>query len=348
MLYVTTRSRQDTYTVSRALSEHRSPDGGFYVPMRLPEFDKQQILQLAEKTFSENVAGIVNLFFSTRLTSWDIEFAIGRYPVKAVAVGSREIVAETWHNPVWKFERLVRGIEKAIRQSDNICPVPTDWLMIASRISVLFGIFGELMAAGKISAGETIDVAVPCGDFSGPMAVWYAKRMGLPVSTVLCCCNDNNGPWKLLHKGEIRTDAPSVPTATPDCNHAVPVDLERLIYANLGVKYALEFQEACERGGNFYLEPEQQKKLRDCIYVPVTGQRRLESAVRCLYNSCGYLPDVYTALCYSGVLDYRSVTGESRPVLILSEESPSYSLPYLAKCLGVSPKVLNECINNQR
>ena len=348
MLYVTTRSRLDTYTAARALSEDRGPDGGFFVPMSLPCFDKREIRKIGEKSFSKNVAEIVNIFFSTRLDSWDIEFAIGRYPVKTVVIGSRELVAELWHNPVWKFERLVRGIEKAILQSDDVRPVPSDWLMIASGIAVLFGVFGELMAAGKVPEGETIDVAVPSGNFSLTMAAWYAKQMGLPVSTILCCCNDNNGPWKLLHKGEIRTDAVGIQTATPNCDEVVPADLERLIFANLGVKYAVEFQRICDQQGNFYLEAEQQKKLRDCIYVPVTGHRRLESAVKSLYNSCGYPADAYTALCYSGVLDYRSVTGEGRQVLILSEESPTYTLPFLAKCLSIDPVELRNRINDQR
>lgn len=348
MLYRTTRTNNDTYTAARALSENRSPDGGFFVPLKFQPLTRSELRKLAEKSFSQNVADVVNLFFSTQLDSWAIEFAIGRYPVKTGSISSREMVAETWHNPVWKFERLARGIEKAIRQSDEVCEVPTDWLMIASRIAVLFGIFGEFLRQGKVSADEPIDIAVPCGNFSAPMAVWYAKRMGLPISTILCCCNDNNGPWKLLHKGEIRTDAAPVQTAAPNCDHVVPAGLERLIFANLGVNAANEFAEVCRKGGSFYLEPEQQKKLRDCMFVPVTGQRRLESAVKSLYNSCGYPADAYTALCYSGILDYRSVTGEGRQVLIISEESPMYTLPFLARCMEVSPQELKKRMNDQR
>lgn len=348
MLYQTTRTKNDTYTAARALSEDRSPDGGFFVPLKLPQFDKQQIRHLGEKSFSQNVADVVNLFFSTKLDSWAVEFAIGRYPVKLHSIGSREMVAETWHNPVWKFDRLARGIEKAIRQSDDVCAVSTDWLMIASRIAVLFGIFGELIRQGKLNVNEPIDVAVPNGNFSAPMAIWYAKQMGLPISAVLCCCNDNNGTWKLLHKGEIRTDAVPIVTVTPLCDQVAPAGLERLIFANLGTKSANQFADVFRKGGTYYLEPEQQKKLRDCMYVPVTGQRRLESAVKSLYNSCGYPADAYTALCYSGMLDYRSVTGESRPVLILSEESPMYSLPFLSKCMGISLQELKKRINNQR
>lgn len=348
MLYLTTRTLHDTYTAARALSEDRGPDGGFFVPLKLPQLDRQQIRALADKSFSQNVADVVNLFFSTKLDSWAVEFSIGRYPVKLIPIGSRETVAETWHNPVWKFERLAKGIEKAIRQSDDVREMPSDWLMIAARIAVLFGIIGELMKQGRVSIAEPIDVAVPCGDFSAPMAVWYAKQMGLPISTVLCCCNDNNGTWKLLHKGEIRTDVPAQTTMTPMCDQIAPADLERLIFAKLGIRSALAFADACTNRIGFRLDPEQLQKVREGLYVPVTGQKRLESAVNSLYRSCGYAADVYTALCYSGILDYRSTTGEGRQILILSEESPVYSAAYLSECLEITPKKLMELINQAR
>ena len=348
MLYLTTRTRNDIYTAARALSEDRSPDGGFFVPMNLPRFTKNEIRKLGEKTFSQNVADVINLFFATKLDSWAVEFLIGRYPVKLVHVTSRETVAELWHNPVWKFERLAKGIEKAIRQSDDVSAVPGNWLLIASRIAVLFGLFGELIREGTVGFQDELDIAVPTGDFTGPMAVLYAREMGLPVSTVLCCCNDNNGAWKLLHKGELRTDATVLRTSTPFCDHAVPEALERLIFSRLGIREVLDFVEACKQGAGFYLEPDQLKKMREGIYVPVTGQKRLESAVNSLYRSYGCAVDVYTALCYSGILDYRSVTGEGRPVLILSDESPVYSAPYLSACLNITPQMLMERINQMR
>lgn len=348
MLYLTTRTPNDTYTPARVLAEDRSPDGGFFVPMRLPVLDKDQLKRLSSNSFSETVADIINLLFGTNLDGWSVEFAIGRYPVKTCLIGSREIVAEMWHNPVWKFDRLVRGIEKAIRQSDDVRDIPSDFLMIGARMAVLFGIFADLMGQGRVSRDEPMDIACPSGNFSGVMAAWYAKQMGLPIGTVLCCCNDNNGVWNLLHKGQVRTDAQPVQTPTPQCDTVVPEGLERLIFASLGIKAANSFAQIYRNGGTFYLEPEQQTKLRDGIYVPVTGNKRLESAVKSLYHSCGYPADVYTAMCYSGILDYRSVTGESRPVLILSDESPVYSLPYLAKCLKTTPNELKKRIDEQR
>ena len=185
MLYVTTRDPNDAYTANRALSENRCPEGGFFVPMRLPHFDESAIAALAEKSFSQNVADILNLLFGTQLDGWGVEFGVGRYPVKLVSLNSRTVVAESWHNPMYRFERLANGIEKAVRQSDQINQAPTDWLMIASRIATLFGIVGQLFQNGTLTKGQKLDISLAAGNFSAPMAAWYARAMGLPIGMIV-------------------------------------------------------------------------------------------------------------------------------------------------------------------
>ena len=184
------------------MSEDRSPDGGFFAPMTLPRFDRQQIKALADKSFSQNAADIINLLFSTQLDSWAVEFSIGRYPVKLIPIGSRETVAETWHNPVWKFERLAKGIEKAIRQSDDVREMPSDWLMIAARIAVLFGIIGELMKQGRVSIAEPIDVALPCGDFPLQWLPGTQSRWGCPSLRFCVAATTTTAPGSCFTKGK--------------------------------------------------------------------------------------------------------------------------------------------------
>ena len=94
MLYVTTRDPRDAYTANRALSENRCPEGGFFVPMRLPHYGESEIAELAEKSFSQNVADILNLLFATQLDGWSVEFGIGRYPVKLVALNGYIAILE--------------------------------------------------------------------------------------------------------------------------------------------------------------------------------------------------------------------------------------------------------------
>lgn len=345
MLYVTTRIQGDAFTANRCLNESRGPEGGFFLPMQMPKFDESQIRELGQRSFAANVAGIINLLFNTELDSWAVEFAIGRYPVKLVNVSGRAIIGETWHNPLWRFDRLVKGVEKAIRQSDQINQVPSDWLVIASRIAVLFGIFGEMLRDGMLSMDGPIDVAVASGNFSGVMAAWYAREWGLPIANIVCCCNENAAPWNLLHKGELRTDAAAVRTDTPACDYAVPTDLERLIFHTLGFHETLRYVETCRRGGNYYLERYQSDQLRKGIQVSVVSARRMESTIANLNMTSGYLADPYTALIYSGLIDYRSRTGAMQPALIISDESPVFSVKLIARCLDVTPEEIQERIN---
>lgn len=343
MLYVTTRTPGVTYPADTARREDRGPDGGFFVPQVIPKFDGKQIMTLGENTFSCNVASIINLFFDTNLDSWSIEFAIGRYPVNLVDISGRATIAETWHNPAWRFDRLVMGVEKAILQSDQI--KQTDWLMIAARIAVLFGVFGTLIHEGSVTCDSPIDVAVASGDFSGVMAIWYAREMGLPIGGIICASNENPAAWNLLHKGELRTEGTPFQTATPACDHVVPADLERLIFHTLGVHENRRFLEVCSRGSNYYLERWQSDQLRDGIQVSVVSNSRMESAISNLYLTSGYIADPYTALIYAGLIDCRSRTGAVKPALIIADESPIFSVGLISRCLGMAPLEVKERIN---
>ena len=340
MLYVTTRVDQDAFTAFRALTENRGPEGGFFVPMQFPYFDEHEILKLAHRSFSQNIAEILNLFFGTQLDAWTIEFGIGRYPVKLDGLNTKITVAKAWHNPVYRFDRMVSGIEKVLRQSDQICKIPTDWMMLACRIAVLFAIHGELLRRGYLSITQKIDIAVPSKDLSPLMAVWYAKSMGLPIETIVCCCNENNSLWNLLHKGEFRTDSLACSTHTQDCDYTVPTDLERLIFATLGRDETARFCEICRVGGLYLLDSEQLDQLRNGIYVSVVSGKRMASSIPNLYKTTGHIADPYTALAYCGLTDYRAVTGANKQGLIISEESPLFSLQFIARCMNVSAEEL--------
>jgi len=340
VLYVTTRIGEDAFTTHRALSENRGPEGGFFVPMRFPVIEENHIAALAERSFSENVAVILNLFFGTDLDGRSVELAIGKNPVKMVALNGRICVAKAWHNPAGRFERMVHGMEKSIRQSDQINKRPSDWMMIAARMAVLFACFGELLQSGALMVGQRLDVALPSGDLSALMAVWYARKSGLPVGKIVCCCNENNGLWNLFHKGELRTDALALSTHTPNCDFVIPAGLERLIFSTLGREETLRFCESMRTGDIYAPDSEALERLREGIHVSVLSGKRMASTIPNLYRTTGFLPDPYTSLAYSGLVDYRASAGVSGPALIISEESPLFSLQFVAQCMDVTPAQL--------
>lgn len=345
MLYVTTRDKTDVCTAYRTLGQDRGEDGGFFVPFQLTKFTRDQIEQLKDKTFGQNVADILNLFFNARLDGWDVDFCIGRYPTKLVAMSHRIIFAEVWHNPDLDFSRLVRNLTSRIRGTEDTVDKPTNWAWIAVRIAVLFGVFAELLRVNMVEPDRPVDIAVPSGDFTLPMAVWYGREMGLPIANIICGCNDNGGIWDLLHQGEIHTDGVAAKTMTPEGDHAVPPDLERLIYGTLGMEETKKFLDAC-RTGRVYGAPELRfEELRRGMYAGVVSGIRMESIIRSFYNTSTYILDPYSALAYCSLQDYRTRYAESRTAIVLSEKSPAHAPSIVSRALGISVEELSDRLN---
>ena len=345
MLYVTSRDKSDVYTAYRTLGQNRGEDGGFFVPFQMPKLDREQILELKNKTFGQTVADVLNQLFNARLDSWDVDFCIGRYPTKLVAMSHKIVFAEVWHNPDLDFARLVRNLTSRIRGNEDRTGEPTNWAGIAVRIAVLFGVFGELLRVNMVDAEKPMDVAVPSGDFMLPMAVWYARQMGLPIANIICGCNDNGGIWDLLHHGQIDTDGVAARTLTPAGDHTVPPNLERLIYGTMGTGETRRFLEACG-SGKTYRPPETLfEDLRRGMYAGVVSDNRMESIIRSFYNTSTYVLDPYSALAYCSLQDYRTRYAENRTALVISEKSPAHAASIVSKALGISAEELSDRLN---
>lgn len=315
MLYVTTRNNADPCTAYRALNAGRSPDGGFYLPFRHPKFSEEEIKSLLEKPFGQCVAEVLNLLFNCHLTGWDIDFYCGRTPVRLHPLEHKVLIAEAWHTTTGRFDQIAKTVTERVCGEGH--PV-SEWMGIAVRCAVWFGIFGQLQRQGIHCA----DISVLSGDFTLPISAWYARHWGLPIGTILCCCNENNAVWELLFNGQMRTDTISTPTTVPGADVAVPRALERLTYEVGGIPEAKYYLDACRQGIPYSPGDSTLSKLRQGLYAVVVSSQRLETTISNICRAHGYWMTPETALAYAGVQDYRSTTGQTRPVIVWAEENP--------------------------
>ncbi len=337
MLYVTTRSKHDAYTAARALREDRAPDGGFYLPFQMPTLSPEQLLQLGAKNYGQCAAEILNLFFPGDLTGWDVDFCIGKYPIRVAAMQPRILVGELWHNERSAYLRQEQALYARLCGGDG---KPTSWAQIAIRIASFAGVYGEMLRIGALEPGKTFDAVLPAFNMSGVMALWYARQMGFPIGNIVCGCNENSALWELLHIGEVRTDAPAVKTSLPEADLQIQPEAERLIFAALGLEEALRFCAALESKRAYALPLPLLERLRDGMYTAVISESRTIKAIPNVYKTTGYLMGPYTALAYSGLLDYRAKTGENRTALLLAEKSPVFDCGLTAAAMGISQREL--------
>lgn len=334
MLYAATRSKNDVETAYKTIHQDCCGNGGLFVPFRMPSYSRSEIAQLAEKSFGQNVADILNVFFSAGLTSWDVEFAIGRAPVKLDTISHRILIAEWWHNSQWQFEHLVQAMSDRLR-TENQGTEPTNWVQIAVRIAVLFGTYGMLLSSAQTEVNTVLDVAVTSGDFAMPMAAWYARQMGLPIGNIVCGCNANGSVWDLLHKGEMVTDGLAAKTCTPDMDIVLPRNLERLICGALGYGETAHYLDCCRNGAPYTPAAEDFEKLRSGMFASVISDERVRSSIYSVARTSGYVFGPYSALAYASLLDYRAKTSESRNALLITERSPSCDVELVAEYMRV-------------
>ena len=336
MLYVTTRSRHDVYTPAITMQQDRGPDGGLFVPFRMPTFDRAEISGLAEQSFGQNVADILNLFFSTKLTGWDVDMAIGRTPFKLKSMNFRILMAELYHNLDGDFTRMIRTLSERVHPDGDIIGKHSDWLEIAVRISVLFGVFGELIRSESIRVDKPINIAVSSGSFAAPMAVWYSRQMGLPIGTIICGCNENSAAWDLLHRGELDTDAIAVPTSTPKGDHALPPDLERLVCGVCGQEETLNYCFHCTEGGTYRPDKDAYNAMRQGMFAAVVSDVRVQTIIPSFYHTSSYILNPYGALAYGALSDYRSRSGKSTTTLLVAETNPMAQAEQVARAMNIT------------
>ena len=327
MLYVTTRNTGDQYPALRTLGQNYGPDGGAYVPFCLPFFEREEVEALKEKSFSATVALVLNKLFLPRLDGVELDFVLGRNPVKLTEMNHRIAIAELWHNIHWNFDWLVSELTQRLRVESQLQQPITEWAHLAVRIAALFGVFGRLLRNGAVSFEQGVDVAAASGDFAMPMAAWYAREMGLPIGNIICC-DERSGTWDLLHHGQVRTSDP------------LPRGFERLIFGRLGEMETRRYVEICERRGVYAPEEEMLDLLRQGMFASVISARRTSRTIASVYNTNGYLMGSEAAMAFAGLQDYRATGGENRLTLILAQHRPADDLQTVASAIGVDPTVL--------
>ena len=329
MLYTTTRNNIDTFTAHRVLTATRGPDGGHFIPYRIPVLSKEEVHALAEKGFNTNLAEAMNRLFGCGLSGYDVELALGRRSVRLQQLGQKIIMGQAWHNTAWCFDRMLRDLaQMAIGVHDDV-PAMDGWVQIGIRVSVLFGIFGELIRKGLAGEDKKVDISVICGDFSAPMACWYARTMGLPIGNIICCCNENSSCWDFICHGQLRTDNVASHTMVSEADVAVPDGLERLIASFGGPEEALYFAQKVHSGQTYYAEDTLLERMRKGIYVTVSSEKRILETIPKVFSTHGYLLTPTDALAYVGLQDYRSRIAEMPTALIMTEKSPIWNLRQL-------------------
>jgi len=418
MLYHSTRSRENTADSAQAVLNGLAPDGGLYVPARLPQFDAAACLQ--ERTM-EMAARIIGALLPDVPNMGELvrRAYTGKFETEELTPTvdtSKFTVLELFRGPTSAFKdvalcmlpqlltaaRTVKGMDHTItiltatsgdtgkaalegfrdvdgveicvfyphggvskvqraqmvtQEGNNVhvCAVEGNfddaqtgvknifaagvegkYLSTANSINIgrlapqvtyYFKAYADLLKRGQIKMGDPVNFSVPTGNFGDILAGYLAKKLGLPVGTLICASNANNVLTDFIRTGTYDRRRPLHKTISPSMDILVSSNLERLLYLmSQDTELVAKLMQQLNTEG-FYTVPE---ALKDAIsaefWAGCCDDAAATATIGKVWKEQGYLCDTHTAAGWAVAEEYIAATGDNRPMVVLSTASP-YKFP---------------------
>ena len=197
---------------------------------------------------------------------------------------------------------------------------------LAPQITYYFKAYKDLMDAGKIRFGEKVNFCVPTGNFGDILAGFLAKKLGLPVGTLLCASNANNVLTDFINTGVYDRRRPLHKTVSPSMDILVSSNLERLLYlVSEDTQLVAGLMNDLNTKGHYTVPEKLLKDIQSQFYAGCCDDTGAKAAIGRAWEK-GYLCDTHTATAWAVAEDYVSKTGDKAPMVVLSTASP-YKFP---------------------
>lgn len=332
MLYITTKDKNDVHTAYKALHNDIAANGSNYIPFHLPCFSSDELRKLRQKSFGQITAEMINLFFNTNLTGWDVDFALGRNVAKVKSLSGKTYIAELWHNAGGNYSCLVDTLYSKVCNTE-LSSEPTLWFRIAVRIALLFAVLASSDTQEEFPKTQNFDLCVSAvDDLSMAAAAFYARKMGLPINNIVCVCQENSAVWEFLYRGICQRKA------------VLPDGFECLVDAVLGFDGLCAYLQCKAGEGSTVLPEDVLADLQNNVFVSAVGQQRINAVTVGTYRTNRYVFTTEAAMTFGGLQDYRASTGESRSAIIMMDTSPLDEVTHITDVLGITKKELSELI----
>jgi threonine synthase len=232
------------------------------------------------------------------------------------------------------FDDAQRGVKAIFGDKEFAAMLEKSGYMFSSANSINIGrlipqivyylhAYLELLKNKKITEGESINIAVPTGNFGNILAAYYGSKMGLPVNKLICASNVNNVLTDFINTGIYDRNRKFIVTSSPAMDILVSSNLERLLFDLAG-----KDPDTIERliadlseKGEFSITYSMKAGL-DGFFGGFATEEETFAGIKHVYDYSGYLIDTHTAVGYSVYSDYVKKTGDDRPAVIASTASP--------------------------
>ena len=198
---------------------------------------------------------------------------------------------------------------------------------LAPQITYYFKAYADLLNRKQIVMGDKVNFCVHTGNFGDILAGYLAKKMGLPVGTLICASNANNVLTDFIRTGTYDRRRPLHKTISPSMDILVSSNLERLLYLmSEDTDLVAALMKQLNTEGAYTVPEELKNKILKEFWAGCCDDTRASETIGKVWAEQKYLCDTHTATGWAVAEDYVAQTGDNRPMVVLSTASP-YKFP---------------------
>lgn len=216
-----------------------------------------------------------------------------------------------------QFAEVLNGRGKFLSSANSI-----NWGRLLPQIVYYFNAYCDFVNAGYIEWGDSLDYAVPTGNFGDILAGWYAKKMGLPAGKLICSSNSNNVLTDFLSTGTYDKNRQFYTTISPSMDILVSSNLERLLYSlSKSDEQVAGYMDNLFSKGQYQVTKDMIRSIQADFDAGYCDDFDTKDTIRTVMEDKDYLIDTHTAVAYKVLQNYRE-SHDIVPTVVLSTASP--------------------------
>lgn len=197
-----------------------------------------------------------------------------------------------------------------------------NWGRLAPQIVYYVSAYCDMVSAGTIEFGDTIDVCVPTGNFGDIFAAYIAKKCGLKLGRLVCASNKNNVLTDFFNTGSYNRNRNFYTTMSPSMDILISSNLERLLYYIAGSSVTADCMKRLNSNGKYTVSSEVLKESTKEFYGYCASEEQTGSCIAEIYKNYKYLIDPHTAVGVYCAQKYLEEVNTSNKILCVSTASP--------------------------
>ncbi|MFO7576208.1 MAG: threonine synthase [Pelovirga sp.] len=193
-----------------------------------------------------------------------------------------------------------------------------NWVRVLAQVVYYFYACFQVQ---RDAAAEMVDFSVPTGNFGDIFAGYIARRMGLPIRSLILATNSNNILSRFVNQGDYSVAAVHQ-TLSPSMDIQVASNFERYLYYLYDCQpdKVVAAMAAFRQHGKIAFSAAEQQRIRSDFAAASVDDSDTVEQIRSFYHGTGYLLDPHTAVgVAAGQLTGRGQT----PLICLATAHPA-------------------------